>query len=278
LDLDLDSYLNKRRAHVEGALERLLPAPRPAEQDPGRIVEAMRYAVLGGGKRLRPILTLAAFEACGGTDESFVFRAACALELVHCYSLVHDDLPAMDNDDLRRGRPTVHRVYGDATAILVGDALLTLAFELAADVCPHAVKVLAQRAGYLGMIDGQARDLDLGGTTPALAALEKLHAAKTGALFAASVELGMLCATDCNPKLGHRVPDRLDIAAYGTALGIAFQHVDDLDDAEHAEHAGTARARVRELIAFAITRLEPLGPQAKLLVAIAERVQSRAGA
>src|SRR5262249_32268294 len=145
VSFDLDSYLARRRAHVEQALDRMMPT-RPAEQDPGKLVEAMRYAVMGGGKRLRPILALAAYEACGGgSDESAVFRAACAVELVHCYSLVHADLPAMDDDALRRGRPTVHVAFGEATAILVGDALLTLAFEGCADLCRHTVKVLAQR-------------------------------------------------------------------------------------------------------------------------------------
>ena len=274
---DLDQYLAQKRGQVEQALERTLPAARDPDEDPGRLVEAMRYAVFGSGKRLRPILTLAAYDACGGKEQEIAERAGCAIELVHCYSLVHDDLPAMDDDDMRRGRPTVHKAFDDATAVLTGDALLTLAFELAGDLCPHCVRVLAQRSGWRGMIEGQARDLDLGGTTPAMAALELVHATKTGALFAAAAELGMLCATACDPRLGHRLPDALDMPAFGTALGIAFQHVDDLDDAEHAIHADAARARVRELIAFAKTRVEVLGAAAAPLVAIADRVGSRAG-
>src|SRR5262249_53918636 len=160
LTFDLDAYLTRRRVQIELALERMLPPARESDADPGRLVEAMRYAVLSGGKRLRPILTLAAFEACTGKEKALAGRARCAIELLHCYSLVHDDLPAMDNDDMRRGRPTVHRAFGEATAILVGDALLTLAFELGAELCPHCSKVLAQRAGWQGMIEGQARDLD----------------------------------------------------------------------------------------------------------------------
>jgi geranylgeranyl pyrophosphate synthase len=273
---DLDDYLAQKRAQVEQALERALPPVREADEDPGRLVEAMRYAVFGTGKRLRPILTLAAYEACGGKDDAVAAKAGCAIELVHCYSLVHDDLPAMDDDDMRRGRPTVHMAFNDATAVLTGDALLTLAFEQCADLCPHCLKVLAERAGWEGMIAGQARDLDLGGATPAMAALEQVHATKTGALFAAAAELGMLCATACNPKLGHHLPEKLDMAAFGTALGIAFQHVDDLEDAEHAIHAEAARQRVRELITFAISKIEVLGAAATPLIAIAERVGSRA--
>jgi geranylgeranyl diphosphate synthase type II len=191
----------------------------------------MRYAVFSGGKRLRPVLALAACEAFGGSIED-VLAPAAALELIHTYSLVHDDLPAMDDDDLRRGRPTAHKAFGEAEAILAGDALLTLAFEVLATLPPgdalaarraDAVAVVARRAGCFGMVGGQLADLEAERTPPAQAPLEWIHRHKTGALISASVELGVLHA-GANPA------DRAAMARYGDAVGLAFQITDDVLD------------------------------------------------
>jgi geranylgeranyl pyrophosphate synthase len=224
----LDAYLETRRVDVDRALEALLPqAAGPA----ARLHEAMRYAVFGGGKRLRPALALAVGEALGGAPADLLAPAA-ALELIHTYSLVHDDLPAMDDDDLRRGRPTVHRAYGDAEAILAGDALLTLAFEvlatqpagpLHAGRRAEAVALVARAAGAAGMVGGQTADLEAERTTAGLDALAWIHAHKTGALIAASAELGALHA-------GASAEDRAAFARFGRDLGLAFQIADDILD------------------------------------------------
>src|SRR3954453_17249451 len=166
IDVSLREYLDRSRRRVDEALARYLPeiGPNGESPCPSRLASAMRYSVLGGGKRLRPVLCLMAAEACGGDPEA-ALPAACALEFVHTYSLIHDDLPAMDNDDLRRGRATCHKAFDEATAILAGDALLTLAFELIArDVKPasaalQCVRVLAEAAGPAGMVGGQMADL-----------------------------------------------------------------------------------------------------------------------
>jgi geranylgeranyl diphosphate synthase type II len=200
----------------------------------------MRYAVFGGGKRLRPLLAIAACEALGGARDNVV-HASAALEMIHTYSLVHDDLPAMDDDDLRRGRPTVHKVFGEAEGILAGDALLTLAFEVlatrpagdeAAGRRADAVALVARRAGLGGMVGGQIADLEAERTTPDRATLEWIHAHKTGALLAASAELGAVHA-------GAGAAERAAMAAYGASLGLAFQIVDDiLDRTASAEDLG----------------------------------------
>jgi geranylgeranyl pyrophosphate synthase len=188
---------------------------------------ALRYAALDGGKRIRPLLCFAAAEAVGRPVEE-VDAMAAAVELVHCYSLVHDDLPAMDDDDLRRGKPTVHRAFDEATAILAGDALLTLAFEgLAADgVDVEAIGVLASAAGSRGMVGGQALDLSFESSRPDRDALEAMFARKTGALIRAAVEM---------PLAGVRArhdPVRLAMIDYAESIGLAFQIVDDLLDIE----------------------------------------------
>jgi geranylgeranyl diphosphate synthase type II len=226
--LNLGAYLDRRRADVERALETILP---PSEGPAARLVEAMRYAVFSGGKRLRPVLALAACEAFGGSVDD-VLAPAAALELIHTYSLIHDDLPAMDDDDLRRGRPTAHKAFGEAEAILAGDALLTLAFEVLATRPPgdaralrraEAVAVVARRAGHAGMVGGQLADLEAERTPPAAAPLEWIHRHKTGALISASVELGVLHA-------GVSEADRAAMARYGEAVGLAFQITDDVLD------------------------------------------------
>jgi geranylgeranyl diphosphate synthase type II len=235
--VSLSAYLERRRADVDRALESLLPAPGgPAS----RLAEAMRYAVLSGGKRLRPVLALAACEAFGG-DDTDVLPPAAALELVHTYSLVHDDLPAMDDDDLRRGRPTVHKAFGEAEAILAGDALLTLAFEILATRPAgasratrraDAVALVARRAGHAGMVGGQLADLEAERRPPETGPPEWIHRHKTGALLSASVELGALHA-------GASAEDREAIARYGDAVGLAFQITDDiLDRTASAEALG----------------------------------------
>ena len=235
--MNLGAYLDQKRADVDRVLEELLPRP---EGPAARLQEAMRYAVFSGGKRLRPILALAACEALGGSKEE-VLAPAAALELIHTYSLVHDDLPAMDDDDLRRGRPTAHKAFGEAEAILAGDALLTLAFEVlatyprggaAAPRRAKAVAIVARGAGHAGMVGGQIADLDAERLPPERAPIEWIHRAKTGALIAASVELGALHA-DANATV------RAALARYGDALGLAFQIADDvLDRTASAEALG----------------------------------------
>ncbi|HEX6851207.1 MAG TPA: farnesyl diphosphate synthase [Candidatus Polarisedimenticolaceae bacterium] len=216
---DLASWIELRRPQVERALERILPAP---EGPAATAIEAMRYAVFGGGKRLRPLLAVAAYEACGGAAETTPWEPAAALELVHTYSLVHDDLPAMDDDDLRRGRATVHRAYGEAEAILAGDGLLTLAFEVLARH-PEAVAAVARAAGIGGMVGGQMADLEAEGRATDLDGVVWIHAHKTGALLAASAELGAILA-------GAPTAARDALGDYGRALGLAFQAHDDVLD------------------------------------------------
>ncbi len=212
-------------ARIERALETALPA---ADEHPVPLHDAMRYAVLGGGKRIRPLLVLAAGEATGAPQAALV-AAGCAVEMVHAYSLVHDDLPCMDDDVLRRGRPTVHVVWGEALAMLVGDALQAMAFEVLAGVdrpaAARMVAELAAAAGSRGMAGGQAIDLAAVGGPMAQAALEDMHRRKTGALLRASVRLGAMCGDAPAETAG-----RLD--SYAEAIGLAFQVVDDILDVE----------------------------------------------
>ncbi len=215
----LDQYLTSRRAEVDRALDENLPV---ADTPPAVIHQAMRYAVLGGGKRVRPILAIAAAEACGAKVEPLLVPFA-ALELIHTYSLVHDDLPALDNDDLRRGRKTTHVVYGEAIGILTGDALLTEAFVwLAKSGRAEAVRLVAEAIDSKGMIGGQVADLE-GGSN--LEQLEFIHRNKTAKLITASVMLGGLLANGSEAQLGA-------LKRYGEAAGLAFQIVDDLLDQE----------------------------------------------
>lgn len=226
--MELSSYLAAEAAAVDAALDRLLPAEGSW---PERLHRAMRYAVFGGGKRLRPILVRAACRAAGG-DPAVALEPACAVELLHTYSLVHDDLPAMDDDSLRRGRPTVHVAFDEALAILTGDALLTLAFEVLASYPPGegwaarraaGVALIAAAAGSLGMVGGQVEDMEGTGAPPDAARLERMHRAKTGALLAASVELGALLA---GAPPGRQAAFR----RFGEQLGLCFQIADDILD------------------------------------------------
>jgi geranylgeranyl diphosphate synthase type II len=226
--VELSSFLMKRRVLVDLALDRIL---RAGNGPAGTLASAMRYAVFGGGKRLRPILALAVFEACGGTDDA-VLDPAAALEMIHTYSLVHDDLPAMDDDDLRRGRATTHRVYGDAVAILAGDALQSLAFEILASRPAYdapsrrhaeAVLAVARGVGVCGMVGGQLADLEAEKRAVDGERLTWIHRHKTGALIAASALVGAIHA-------GAGSDRRAAVLRYGEAIGLAFQVVDDLLD------------------------------------------------
>lgn len=267
---DLETYLNERRTRVDGALSEALPAP--TDGDPGRLREAMRYAVLMGGKRMRPMVVLASCEAAGGTVEQGL-PAACAIEVVHAYSLVHDDLPAMDDDSERRGQPTVHVKFGEDKAILTGDALLTIAFELLARAShgrvAQAVVKLARHAGIEGMVGGQAMDLEAGQDIRDLELLEAVHAKKTGALYAASGAMGALLA-----GADDDVVDRLE--RWGMQFGIAFQHADDVLDDDQPALRQQALARVETLVAQCNDLVAPLGERAQPLRAIAAWVGERA--
>jgi geranylgeranyl diphosphate synthase type II len=276
------------RARIEQALRELAATDAPLAP---RLTEAMRYSLLAGGKRVRPLLALAACQAAGGDIEA-ALHPACAVELVHTYSLVHDDLPAMDDDDLRRGRPTCHVAFDEATAILAGCGLLTHAFEILAG-CDHLapatrvemIRTLASAAGPLGMLSGQALDLAAEGTALPLPRLEALHRAKTGALIRASVAIGALAAPDAGAGL------RQQLDAFADGLGLAFQVVDDLldvdgdatrlgkrtgADAAHGKNTypqavgvDGARALATTLTEAALTALVPLGGRADALRAIA---------
>ena len=270
-------------ARVERCLERWLPA---ADTAPRRLHEAMRYAVLGGGKRVRPVLVYFTGAALG-VPESRLDGPAAAVELIHAYSLVHDDLPAMDDDDLRRGRPTCHRAFDEATAILVGDALQVLAFEILAGdshMVPdpkrrlEVIRLLAHASGTAGMAGGQAVDLEAAGQILPLESLEDMHRRKTGALIHASVMMAAASADELSPGL------RKALDTYGAAIGLAFQIQDDILDVEgetgvlgkqaQADSArskptypsvlglATSKARLGQLHDEALAALEPLGEQA----------------
>src|SRR5688500_17569743 len=227
LESDFQAWMGGIQARMETALARLLP---PAHIAPARLHEAMRYATLEGGKRVRPLLAFAAGEVAHAAPQRLEIVGA-AVELIHAYSLVHDDLPCMDNDVLRRGKPTVHVEYNEATALLVGDALQSLAFQLLADhrladdprVQLEMVKTLAIAAGSRGMAGGQQIDLESTGKALSLPELEFMHIHKTGAVIRAAVTLGAACGvTDANQKAG--------LDRYAKAMGLAFQDVDDLRD------------------------------------------------
>lgn len=233
---DLKSCLQEKRRLVEERLDLLL---RPQDGCPPRLLEAMRYSALAPGKRLRPILVMLAAEAAGGSDVD-ALDAACAVEMVHVYSLIHDDLPAMDDDDLRRGQPTCHKQFGEALAILAGDALLTLAFQtLAAGYFPATASAccveLARGAGAAGMVGGQVEDLawelEDRSQTGTVEALENIHALKTGALFRSCLRLGVLTAQGEKEDGPDKALMR-SLDAYGRCFGMIFQITDDLLDIE----------------------------------------------
>ncbi len=281
---------------MERALEQRLPAPSVV---PGRLHEAMRYTVLGGGKRIRPALVFATAHALGLPEEE-VEAAACAIELIHVYSLVHDDLPAMDDDDLRRGRPTCHKAYDEATAVLVGDALQTLAFHVltrdpalpaSAAIRLRLVELLAEASGSFGMAGGQAIDLGVQGKKLDLAQVEEMHSRKTGALIRVSVMMAAACQPALEPRL-HQA-----LLGFVTPIGLAFQIQDDLldvlgdvstlgkatgADSERGKPTHPAiigieasQERVRLLHAQALDSLAPFGPRAQLLRSLADWLLAR---
>jgi len=280
VSFDLGEYMKARAAAVDAALERVLPAE---SQRPETLHRAMRYSVFAGGKRLRPILVVAGAEAVGGHMDD-VMPAACALELIHTYSLVHDDLPAMDNDDFRRGVPTNHKVFGEAMAILAGDALLTLAFRLLAQSGPASMDAaqvrallgdVAEAAGHGGMVGGQVADLEAEGQRVSADTVDYIHAHKTGALIRVSLRTGArLCGASGREleALGHA----------GAALGLAFQIVDDVLDvvsstSELGKTAGKDQAQQKATYP-ALHGIDASRERAGQLVAEAERALADFGA
>ncbi|HLJ54282.1 MAG TPA: farnesyl diphosphate synthase [Chthonomonadaceae bacterium] len=227
MSFDLKEYLTDRRRAIGEALERSLPS---ADARPARLHEAIRYSVLAPGKRLRPTLVLAGAEAAGGSAAD-VMLTACALECIHAFSLIHDDLPCMDNDDYRRGRLTNHKVFGEALALLAGDALLALAFQLIADNAATAppervlptLRLVAEASGTWGMVGGQVVDMDSQGHEVTPETLRYIHEHKTGALLTASVISGAMLAGATEEQLG-------PLRAYGGHIGLAFQIADDILD------------------------------------------------
>jgi geranylgeranyl diphosphate synthase type II len=294
--IDIQAYLKRRQAWINRALDRLLPH---TQCEPRILHKAMRYSVLGEGKRIRPVLALAACEAVGG-DASRMIEAACALELIHAYSLVHDDLPAMDNDDIRRGKPSCHKRFGEAIGILTGDALLTYAFELlsrpirkdSSRSSPQFLRVIheiAQAIGTQGMIGGQVADIlpervgigsvrggrrsdrSNGDLRLWTQSLESIHIRKTGALIAASVRIGAL--------LGGATPSAYRaLCRYGQKVGLVFQLVDDLLDGDGLcrwMDKIAIRKKAEELTAQAIRDIRPLSERAIPLAALARFILTR---
>ena len=291
--MDLKQYLATRAAEVDAALDAFLPK---AKEKPATIHAAMRYSVFAGGKRLRPILCLAAAEACGGDPES-AMPPACAVEVLHTYSLVHDDLPCMDDDDLRRGRPTCHKVYGEGMAVLTGDALLTEAFLILAQTSPAKrypgaayVAELAMTGGSTRLIGGQVMDLEGEGKKLTKAQLVKIHEAKTAALLTTSIRLGAMTANATEKQLEA-------LTTFGHALGLAFQVIDDiLDVTQSTEVLGKtagkdvavekatypailglekSRKEAAKLTQEAMEALKPFGKKARHLQEIAEYLLKR---
>ncbi len=244
---DLNSYLSDEQALINAEIDRMLPD----SDGISRIVEAMRYSLLADGKRVRPILCIAAFRLVGGKTKD-ILPVACALEMIHTYSLIHDDLPAMDNDHLRRGKPTCHVMFDEATALLAGDALLTLAFEtLSAPTLAvnrtaqwlEVIQTISKAAGFRGMIEGQMRDMHAEGSQLTLDALEVLHHLKTGALIRASVLAGAVVGGGCAEQIKN-------LEIYAQNLGLAFQITDDILNIEGDPHlmgkaAGTDALRCK---------------------------------
>ncbi|AMM42036.1 farnesyl-diphosphate synthase [Candidatus Desulfofervidus auxilii] len=298
MTFDLNAYLKERKLLVEEALEHYLP-PQKGFYNP--IVEAMRYSLFAGGKRLRPILCLAATEIVGGKKET-ALPVACALEMIHTYSLIHDDLPAMDNDDFRRGKPTNHRVFGEAMAILAGDGLLTEAFylltypDLLAKIPPAQLvwisHLIAQAAGFRGMVSGQVMDLEATGKEIGLEELKAIHDHKTGALIRVAVESGAIIG-------GGNKTEVEALKEYGTQIGLAFQIVDDVLDIEgNPEDMGKnigsdepqqkatypklvglneAKEMAQTCIKRGIHALKPFGERAMPLKALAQYIIERRG-
>jgi geranylgeranyl diphosphate synthase, type II len=288
----LAEQLAAARRQIDASLDRYTELPRGCS---ARLRDAIRYSLLAPGKRLRPTLVLFAAEACGSSWEA-ALPAACAVEMIHCYSLIHDDLPAMDDDDLRRGRPTCHKAFDEATAILAGDALLTLAFQtLATEVHPPEVAArccaaLGHAAGATALVGGQADDLELQNSVGDLATLEYIHSRKTGAMFLVSLQLGGFIAYADEAR-------QAAIEQFGRKIGLAFQIADDLLDVQgdeatvgkrvgkDSEHGKLtfpsllgieeSQRRAQRLIDEACATLEALGEKRAGLEALARYVVER---
>jgi geranylgeranyl diphosphate synthase type II len=288
-----DQYLARRAALVDKALGRFLPK---AAVKPATLHKAMRYSLFAGGKRLRPILSLAAAEACGGGIDA-ALPHACAVECIHTYSLIHDDLPCMDDDDLRRGRPTNHKVFGEGVAVLAGDALLTIAFEILSHAAPTRrydmttlIRELSTAAGSLWLIAGQVLDLEGEGKPTSPRDLKFIHQSKTAALLTASIRLGAMSANAPEAKLQA-------LTDFGQALGLAFQVIDDiLDVTQTSEKLGKSagkdvaaqkatypavfglersRAEAHRLTQAARDAVKPFGKQSAPLLDLADHLLGR---
>lgn len=302
MNFDLKTYLSETKAKIDEALDQYLPSFQGLE---GKVVEAARYSLLAGGKRIRPILCIAAHDALGG-NSSAIYPVACALEMIHTYSLIHDDLPAMDNDDFRRGMPTNHKVFGEGVAILAGDLLLTYAFELMAtsqktyslervdpSIIMRIIRTIAEAAGFKGMIGGQVIDIEYENIVDVdIAAVEYMHTRKTGALLTASVISGALLGGASEEELNH-------FNTYGQHFGLAFQITDDLLDVTgDFDHMGkspgsdaghnkktypalmgieTSRKVAEEHVSRAVEAVKVFGPRAEPLRAIALYLIERRG-
>lgn len=286
------SYLRQRQKLVDAALDKYVPR---RDYFPAKLHSAVRHSLFSGGKRLRPIMLLAAAEACGG-DPKAVMPAACALECIHTYSLIHDDLPAMDNDDLRRGQPTCHKVFGEAAAILAGDGLLTFAFELLTRVqaplpaVAAAVKLLAQASGMAGMVGGQMADIDAEGQELSLPVLQYIHTHKTGRLIQAAALMGGILTGAPAGRLRA-------LATFGETIGLAFQIADDVlnvvgDPERLGKSTGTddargkatypayfgleeSRRQAQALLERGLAALAPFGRRAAPLRALANYIVQR---
>lgn len=297
----LTDYLETKRALVEGHLAATL---RPEPGFPASLLEAMRYSLLAPGKRLRPLLVVMAAEACGGR-ECEPWPGACSVEMIHAYSLIHDDLPAMDDDDLRRGQPTCHKKFGEALAILAGDALQTLAFQVLAEgylavTAAACCRVLARASGMSGMVGGQVDDIAWESATDSnvernVHLLENLHGRKTGALIRAALQIGVHAGHAGKSEPAGELLGRFD--AYGQHLGLLFQITDDLLDVEgHSDQTGKrvqkdaargkltypqllgvagSRDRAKQLCEEARSLMRPLGDSAAHLAALANYVLER---
>jgi geranylgeranyl diphosphate synthase type II len=296
--MDINRYLQEKRGMVDSALEGYFPK---REEFTSNLHRAMQHSLFAGGKRIRPILSIASFEAVGGEGER-ILPFACALEMIHTYSLIHDDLPAIDNDDYRRGKPTCHKVFGEAIAILAGDGLLTEAFRLMTNqpakghsssdggLVLDLINEVAQAAGVLGMVGGQVVDVESEGKAVDLPTVQYIHTHKTGAMILASVRVGA--------KLGGAKGEILKaLTRYGESLGLAFQIADDILNVEGeaalmGKKTGSdlskgkatypsvlgveeSKKRARELVRLAVDALKPLGPEADPLREIARFVIAR---
>ncbi len=291
--MSLKDYLRERIALIEKALNGYLPR---ASAKPATIHKAMRYSLLAGGKRLRPVLALAAAEACGGSTEK-ALPAACAVECIHTYSLIHDDLPCMDDDDLRRGMPTSHKVFGEGIAVLAGDALLTIAFEILAQAVPTSryktpalITELATASGSKWLIAGQVLDIENEGKKVTGETLKFIHRAKTAALLTSAIRLGAMSANASEAKLQ-------SLTDFGQSLGLAFQVIDDiLDVTQTTEKLGKtagkdvaatkatypaifglerSRQEAQRLTAAARDALKPFGAKGAMLQEIADYLLAR---